>query len=106
MFIGNSNLDHSFLRRNFKNPDKIREYSKSLIPKEFSHIKELQDNQLYYVILSMRKIGIKDYKALRESISKLLKGVRVTGYVDDIIDISYLYNITNKNKVDLYLERL
>lgn len=106
MFVGSSKLDNTYLRKIFREPDVIREYSKSLIPKEFSHIRELQDNQLYYICMTLRKIGITDYKALHQTIKELLTGVRVTGYVDDIIDISYTYNIVNQDKVNLYLERL
>lgn len=106
MFVGSSKLDTMYLRKNFKFPDLLREYSSSLIPKEFSHVRELQDNQLYLVCMTLRKLGLMDFKELHSTIRELLKGVRVTGYVDDIVDISFTYNIVNKDKVKLYLERL
>ena len=106
MFVGSSKLDYNYLRRIFKEPELVRQYSASLIPKEFSHIKELQDNQLYFICMSLRKLGLADYKAVHMTIRDLLRGVRVTGYVDDIVDISFIYNLVNLDKVNLYLERL
>lgn len=106
MIIGSTNVDKSFLMRNFKYTDKIIEYSNSLIPDEFRHIKELRDNQLYYICMTLRKLGLSDYRALHNSIHTLLKGVRITGYVDDVLEVSLLYNLVNRDKVNLYLERL
>lgn len=106
MFVGSAYLDNTYLKKIFKEPEAIRKYSDSLIPKEFSHIKELQDNQLYYICMTLRKIGINDYKALNLTLRELLKGIRVTGYVDDIVEISFIYSIVNQDKVNLYLERL
>lgn len=106
MFVGNSKPDISLLRRIFKEPDRIREYSDSLIPKEFMHIRELRDNQLYLICMTIRKLGLNDYREVNNTIHDLLKGVRITGYVDDIVDISFMYNIVNMDKVKLYIERL
>lgn len=106
MFVGSSKLDSNYLKKIFREPDRIREYSDSLIPKEFSHIKELKDNQLYYICMSMRKLGITDYRTLNSTIHELLKGLRVTGYVNSIIDVEFIYNIVNLDKVNLFLERL
>lgn len=106
MFVGSSKLDNTYLKKIYKEPESIREYSKSLIPKEFSHIKELQDNQLYLICMTIRKLGLPDYREVQSTIRELLKGLRVTGYVDDVIDISFIYNIVNMDKVNIYLERL
>jgi hypothetical protein len=106
MFVGTSKLDLAYLRKIFKEPDRIREYSNSLIPPEFSHVRELRDNQLYLICMTIRKLGLNDYREVHSTIHDLLKGVRVTGYVDDIVDISFIYNIVNMDKVNLYLERL
>lgn len=106
MFIGSSKLDVAHLRRIFREPDRIREYSNSLIPKEFAHVRELRDNQLYFICMTLRKLGLNDYREVNNTIHDLLKGVRITGYVDDVVDISFIYNIVNIDKVNLYIERL
>lgn len=106
MFVGSSNIDREYLKKIYRNPDRIREYSNSLIPQEFRHLEILRDNQLYFVCMTLRKIGITDYKTLQNTIRELLKGVRITGYTDEVTDITFLYNIVNMNKVKLYLERL
>lgn len=106
MFVGSSNIDSEYLRKIYRDPLKIIEYSNSLIPKEFKHVKELQDNQLYLICMSLRKLGIRDFKDLQLTTKELLKGLRITGYVDDVVDISFIYNIVNMDKVKLYLERL
>jgi hypothetical protein len=106
MFIGSYKIDIDYLKRIYRKPELVKEYSNSLIPKEFVHIKELRDNQLYYICMSLRKIGILDYKELNESINIILKGLRITGYADELIEVSVIYNLINKDKLDVYLERL
>lgn len=106
MFVGTTNLDTEFLRTNYKNPTKIRKYSNSLIPEEFSENSKLKDNQLYFVCLTMRKLGITDYDGLRETIRVLFKGLRVTGYVDSVLEISSVYSYINREKLERYIRRL
>lgn len=106
MLVGCTSLSNEKLLKIYRNPEALRHYSNSLIPEEFRHVKELQDNQLYFVCMTLRKLGIKDYKELQKTIHELLKGLRVTGYVNDVVEVSFLYNIVNKSKVELYLERL
>lgn len=106
MFVGSSNIDTIHLRKIFKDIKLVKEYSNSLIPKEFKHIQELQDNQLYLICMTLRKIGLLDYKEVSSVIGTLMKDIKVTGYVDEVIDVSFIYNIVNMDKVKLYLERL
>lgn len=106
MFVGSTNIDKDKLRRIFKDPSLVKAYSDSLIPEEFRHIRELQDNQLYIVAMTIRRIGLNDYKAMEKSINQLLKGVRITGFTQSLVEISFVYNLVNNDKVNLYLERL
>lgn len=106
MLVGKDVLDSHFLLANYKNVDKLREYSYSLIPEEFAHVKELQDNQLYLLCVNLRKLGIQDYKAVRKTIHELLKGVLVTGYADNVQPISTVYSFVDMDRVNLFLERL
>ncbi len=106
MFVGKSSIDLEYIKRNYNNPEKIIEYSNSLIPKEFSHLKELNDNQLYYICMILRKSGLRDFKGVNSTINTLLKGVKIVGYVDEVIEISVIYDFVNMKKLNIYLERL
>ena len=106
MLIGKIDLDKNILRKYLRDPEKIKEYSNSVIPKEFNHLKELQDNQLYYTAMFLRKMGLSDYKTIQDTINALLSGVRITGYVDELIEVDSLYMFVDMDRVNLYLERL
>lgn len=107
MIIGSANLDHKFLLQNYGEADKIRAYAYSLVPEEFQHCTAIKHNQLYFIVMSIRKIeSIKDFKLMNKTITELLSTIRVTGYMDEIIEVSSIYNLINMNKVNLYIERL
>ena len=106
MFIGSKDLDLDFLRKNFYNIEKLKNYSNSLIPEEFRHLDQIQDNQLYYIVLNLRKIGITDYRKLKSVTRELLSGIKIMGYVNSVIEVTSLYSIVNIDRVNLLLERL
>lgn len=106
MIVGKTSLDKVLLKKIYREPDKVGEYSNSLIPKEFRHLKEIQDNQIYLVCMTLRKIGITDYKVVHSTVNVLLRGVRITGYVDELVEVEELYSIVNIERTKLFLERL
>ena len=106
MIVGSTKIDYEFLRRNYKNVENIKRYIVGCIPERFRHVRQIYDNQTYYVCMCLRKVGITDYKELHATLHSLLSGVKITGYVDFVVECEFLLQLSNKDKLNLYLERL
>lgn len=106
MIIGSSVIDYGILCSCYPSISKIKRYSNSLIPQEFRGIKQIEDNQLYYVTLSLRKMPtITDYKLLKKVIAELMDGVLIIGYSNEVIELSNIWQYVDYDIVTRYLER-
>lgn len=105
MLVGSTSYDIDFLRSNYKDPIRIKKYSDSLVPEELRHNEQLKMNQLYFICLTMRRIGILDYENLYKTIESLFYGLRVSGIGNSFHSVKELNDFIDKDRILLYLER-
>lgn len=106
MIIGNAAVDKRTLYSIWDDPDKVREYSLSLIPEQFRGNLKIAQNQLYYVALHIRKLGLKDFKKMRKVLDELLSSSPITGSATYVVEVKSLYDYVDADKLNLYLERM
>lgn len=85
MVIGTTNIDVEKVSSLMHDVDKLREYSKSLIPEPYRVHSEIVDNQLYYNVLVFRKESSKHIKEVKELTKAALRGIKVTGIINIIV---------------------
>lgn len=86
------------------NKDKIVEYVENMVPRILP-LKEIKDNQRYYVSLLIRKNSNISYSLREEVCDLLLKDITVSGNQNTILDIDEIMSQCNMSRLIKYLYR-
>lgn len=105
MLVGTKNIDIPNLKNACRSVQTLREYSDSLVPAYFSHIKEIVNNQRYLVAVAVRNVYKDDYNKWKPLCDGLLEGVRLTGGVTDLYSCSELLRACNVKVLKSFLEK-
>lgn len=103
MIVGKKDIVINELIKHTKSIEDLIEYSNSLIPKEFLHLKSIQDNQLYYLLLLLKKSNITYEK--KKELSELFVNISPIGYTDTIVPLDILINRVSLSKIRKYYRK-
>lgn len=105
IIVGKVDINLKELEKCSWNYDKFIEYSDSLVPEEFRHIKAITDNQRYLCAVRVRKLSNIPWDVRADLVNRVMQEVSIVGYADQLIEAVSLHLLVNKEKVFHYLEK-
>lgn len=80
-------------------------FAESLVPEEFRQCKAIVDNQKYICCLILRKSKLLDWDKKNRIIEEVLKDTRVMGNANELVSITKIYSLIDREVVSEYLRR-
>lgn len=105
MIVGTANIDTILLCKHCGSAQQFREYSLSLVPELFRNCHQICNNQLYLCCIELRRANEISWDKKKSIIDECI-GIRIFGYLDEIIEINTILSFCDKNKILSYLEVL
>ena len=105
MLVGKANIEKRDLIFKCKTAEDIRALAISLIPKEFSHIPEIVDNQIYIICLHIRRCDDIKWSFKRPLIDEAMKDIKISGYIDRVIECRTLLAFTDMKRLHSFYKK-
>lgn len=102
MLVGKINIDVEKLKKNTYSKEMFCAYCDSLVPAEFRHRKEIINNQRYICCLVMRNSKLISWDVKKPLINEVMKGLRITGYTDTLLEVGSLFDYTDVKRVNKF----
>lgn len=86
MLIGRKTIDMNKLKQACSSPQRLIDWTISIIPPEVRHVRAIVDNQKYYVATHVRAFKSIPYPRKMQLCDSLLAGVEVKGVCNELYD--------------------
>lgn len=106
MLVGKSNVNLQELLAHTATAEAFIEYSDSLVPSEFRHVKAIIDNQRYLCCLLLRQSKSISWDKKKEILDCVLYDVHIVGYTNCVIEVGTLFALTNRENVNKYYRKV
>lgn len=99
MIIATTDIDYGYIKSNVTEPDKVLKYVNGLIPAWAAHVRNIQDNQRYYVAIHVRNILTIPYKIRKTLTDRLIGGISLYGMINNFVTLDDILNECDKSKL-------
>ena len=102
MLVGMCDLAMIHVEEHLSSVDDFLEYADSLVPEDFRHHQAIIDNQRYVCCLVLRKNKLVPWDIKKPIIKEVMQDIKVTGYVDSLIEVTSLFGYSDRNTILKY----
>lgn len=102
MIVGNGSITIADVESHSASADVLIEYSDSLIPEEYKHIKEIRDNQRYLCCLLLRQSSTVPWDRKKEILDRVLYDTRITGFTDSVVEARSVWDFVDRSRLEMY----
>lgn len=104
MIVGCKDIDFVELKHACRSEDSLLRFTLGLVPTPLRHIREIVDNQKYFVALQVRSIQSLTWQKRKDLCESLLHGARIKGVPDALYDYSDLLLAIDRVAFERYLQ--
>ena len=105
MLVGQSNVSIAELEKNARDLDAFKKYCDSLVPEDFRHVSSIVNNQRYICAMMLRNSSHVTWKQKKDIVDEIMRGIRIVGYTDQVIDLSVLLNRVDVKRLEMYFQK-
>lgn len=105
LLVGKIDISIAELVRHDSSVEEFISYADSLVPKEFSHLPQILQNQRYINCLLYRKKTMVNWDKKKEICNGVLRTVNVSGFTDRLIEVGNLMNMVDSRVLESFYRK-